>query len=208
MNFTVSRICVLYDILCCHAVNVTTTTTTTTILRPSVWDYSGKPVPEEIFTHSHISWSWIILYLLAPYYDPWYTSCSIYVHDSLFLQRLSKSSLVYLLVWHLPLHTSDISSPNHCLLFATHVHTITTCFAVVPRLSSNPRFSLNSLLATLYFTLTSRIHMTILISARWSATSFSFLTGLILGLFHATYYFAHNCCTIFVCGCFYAFWTV
>jgi len=26
------------------------------------------------------------------------------------------------------------SSPNHCLLFATHAHTITTCFAVVPRL--------------------------------------------------------------------------
>jgi len=38
-------------------------------------------------------------------------------------------------------------------------------------------FLLNSLLGTLSFTLTIHIHLTILISARWSATSFSFLTG-------------------------------
>jgi len=31
-----------------------------------VWDYPGEPVPEETFTHSHLSWSWIILYLLPP----------------------------------------------------------------------------------------------------------------------------------------------
>jgi len=36
--------------------------------------------------------------------------------------------------WHPPLHTPYISSPNHYLLFAAHAHTITTCFAVVPRL--------------------------------------------------------------------------
>jgi len=40
---------------------------------------------------------------------------------------LSKSSLVYLLVWNSPPHTPYISSPNHCLLYAT-------CFAVVPKL--------------------------------------------------------------------------
>jgi len=33
-----------------------------------------------------------------------------------------------------PPHIPYISSPNHCLLFATHAHTIATCFAVVPRL--------------------------------------------------------------------------
>ena len=59
---------------------------------------------------------------------------SIYMSGSIFAQPLSKSSLVYLLVWHPPLHTPYISSPNHCLLFAAHVHTIATCFAVVPRL--------------------------------------------------------------------------
>jgi len=40
-----------------------------------------------------------------------------------------------------------------------------------------PSLSLNSLLGTLSFTLTLHIHLTILISARRSATSFSFLTG-------------------------------
>jgi len=39
---------------------------TTTILWPFVRDYQGVPVPEETFTHSHLSWSSIILYLLPP----------------------------------------------------------------------------------------------------------------------------------------------
>ena len=37
----------------------------------------------------------------------------------------------YLLVWRPPPHISYISSNNQCLLFTTHAHTITTCFAVV-----------------------------------------------------------------------------
>ena len=61
-------------------------------------------------------------------------SCSFYMLHSLFAQPLSKFSLVYLLVWNPPIHTPYISSPNHCLLFTTHAHTIATCFAVVPRL--------------------------------------------------------------------------
>jgi len=56
------------------------------------------------------------------------------MHDSLFPQYLSKFSLVYLLVWHPPLHTPYISSSNHCLLFAAHIHTIATCFALIPKL--------------------------------------------------------------------------
>jgi len=60
-------------------------------------------------------------------------------------QPLSKSSLVNILAWHPPLHTPYISSPNHCLLFTTHVHTVTTGFAVgLPRLgpmSSNRSLS-------------------------------------------------------------------
>jgi len=31
-----------------------------------VWDNPGKPVPEEIFTHSHLLWSSIVPYLLRP----------------------------------------------------------------------------------------------------------------------------------------------
>jgi len=67
---------------------------------------------------------------------------SIYVTDSLFAQPFSKSC-------NPPLHTPYISSANHCLLFATHAHTLTACFAVVSRLSSS--LSLNSLLGTLIF---------------------------------------------------------
>jgi len=86
-----------------------------------------------------------------------------------FPQTLFKSSFVYLLAWHPPLFTPYHFSLNHCLLFAAHTPTIATCFAVVPRLC---RLSLvfNPLLG-----LTPHIHLTILISACWSATSFSFL---------------------------------
>ena len=31
--------------------------TTTNILRPFIWDYPSELVPEEAFTHSHLSWS-------------------------------------------------------------------------------------------------------------------------------------------------------
>jgi len=42
------------------------TTKTTTILWLFVQDYPGQPVPEETFTHSHLSWSSTILYQLSP----------------------------------------------------------------------------------------------------------------------------------------------
>jgi len=114
-----------------------------------------------------------------------------------FPQSLSKFCLVYLLAWHPPFHTPYISSPNRCLLFAAHAHTIATCFAVVPRLSSNLSLSLNPLFGTQSCSFTPHIHLTILISARWSATSFSFLTGQV----SLTYYFAHNCHTISLSQC-------
>jgi len=85
------------------------------------------------------------------YYDPWHPPCSVYKPDSHFPQSLSKFSLVYLLAWHPPLHTLYISSPNHWLLFAAQVHTITACFAVILRLchlilvSAQP-FTWNSIL--------------------------------------------------------------
>jgi len=61
------------------------------------------------------------------------------------IEPLSKCSLVYLLVWHPPLHTPYISSPNDCLLFASHAHTIATCFAVVPTLCNLILVSLSTL---------------------------------------------------------------
>ena len=136
----------------------------------------GEPVPEETPTHPP-SWSSSDLYQLLQ---------STTIHSilpvqitclAIFLHNLSTSSLVYLLVWSPPPHIPYISSPNQCLLFATHAHTIATCFAVASRLYNLFLVFLNSLLGTLSFTLTLHIHLTILISARWSATSFSLLTG-------------------------------
>ena len=107
-------------------------------------DYPRGLVPEETLTHPltpiliirHSLWT------SSVFCDPQHPPCSIYMLDSPFPQRLSRSSLVYLLVWNPLLHTPCISSPNHYLLFATHAHTITTCFAVVPRLSSIPNLFL------------------------------------------------------------------
>ena len=142
-----------------------------------VWDDPGEPVPEVTLTHSDLPWSLIVPCLLLP-------SNAIHgilpvqsTHLTVFFHNLSKFSLVYLLAWHPPLHTPYISSPNHCLLFATYAHSIATCFAVVPKLSYLILVSLNPLLGILSRSFTPHIHLTILISARWSATSFSFLTG-------------------------------
>ena len=99
------------------------------------------------------------------YYNPQHPPCSIYVLDSLLAQPLFKSSLVYLLVWNLSLHTQHISSPIHCLLFATHAHTIAICFAVVPRLCHIVLVSRSTPYLELSFTLTLHIHLTILVSA-------------------------------------------
>ena len=75
-------------------------------------------------------------------------------------------------LYYIHFFTQSVSSfcntcPYHRSLFCCSSKTI----------SSMPSLSLNSLLGTLSSTLTSHIHLTILISAHCSATSFSFLTG-------------------------------
>ena len=82
-----------------------------------VQDNPGDPVPEETFTHSHLSWSSIVPYLLYPF---------TVVHDILFVQSThltiffhnlsSKFSLVYLLAWHPPLHTPYNHANQHSVL--------------------------------------------------------------------------------------------
>ena len=71
---------------------------------------------------------------LLHYYDPWHPPCSIYVPDSLFCTTSLQILFSLPLGLEPPLHAPYISSPNHCLLFATNAHTIATCLAVVPRL--------------------------------------------------------------------------
>ena len=78
-------------------------------------DNTSQPVPEETFTHSHLSWSSMTPYLLPPSIT-WHPPCSIYVPDSLCPQSLSKFSLVYLLAWHPPFHSShSLVTHNHVL---------------------------------------------------------------------------------------------
>jgi len=93
----------------------------------------------------------------------------------LHLQRSIASSLFNLCAWqsfciaslqdllglHLGLepHTSysiHFFSPNHYLLFATHAHTIATCFAVLPRLCHLILVSLSTLYLELYLFLNVR----------------------------------------------------
>jgi len=96
----------------------------------ALWDYPGEPVPEETLTHPP-SWSSSNLYQLLP---------STMIHSvGLFKLRVWPSFCTtslhvlfgHLLVWSPPPHIPYISSPNQCLLFATHVNTIANCFAVV-----------------------------------------------------------------------------
>jgi len=107
-----------------------------------VSQYQKKNSPTHTY-HGHQSS--VICFI---YYDSWHPPCSIYMPDNLFPQSLHVS-LVYLLAWYPPLHTPYISSPNHCLLFAAHVHTIATCFAVVLKLCYIILVSLSPLLGTL-----------------------------------------------------------
>jgi len=128
-----------------------------------VWDNPGEPVvvSKLKFTyycryqkkHSPTHTYLVINHPLSAssiYYDPWHPTYSIYVPDSLFAQSVSKFSLVYLFAWHPPLHTPYISAPNCCLLFAAHVHTTATCFAVVPRLCPLILLSLSLSFSALY----------------------------------------------------------
>ena len=93
------------------------------------------------------------------------TCCTVF-----FPQSLSKFSLVYLLAWHPSLHTPFISSPNHYLLFATHAHTIATCFAAVPKLCHLILVSLSTLYLELY----------LVTSHHTSILPFSFLPSVVL----------------------------
>jgi len=59
--------------------------------------------------------------------------------------------------------------------FCPYHHNLFCCSS--ENMSSNPSLPLNSLLGTVSCSFMPRIHLTILISALWSATSFSFLKG-------------------------------
>jgi len=98
----------------------------------------------------------------------WQSFCTTSLHVLFGLTLVLEPSTRY----SMHFFTQSLSSfhntfPYHRNLFCCSINII----------SSVPSLSLNSLLGTLSFTLTLHIYLTILISACWSATSFSFLTG-------------------------------
>jgi len=144
---------------------------------------------------SHLSWSSTILYQLPP---------STTIHSILPVQftclssclynLCRKSSLVYLLLWHLPLHTPYTSSSNNCLLFTTHAHTIATCFPVIRRLCHLIIVCLSTLYLELFYLNVTHpsdhSHLCLL------KCPFSFLTGQVSLPCNILYYSAHNCSTV------------
>jgi len=108
-------------------------------------------------------WSWrtccgFLVYLfsyfilqLAPSPHQWTNLDNLYATWCVF--RAKK------VVWSPPPHIPHISSPNQCLLFATHApyHRNLFCCSI-NTISSIPSISLNSLLGSLSFTLTLHIH--------------------------------------------------
>ena len=83
----------------------------------------------------------------------------------------------FLLPWNPLLHTLCISSPSHHLFCNTFPYRRSLFCCNTSVMSSICNLFFSCLLGNLSFTLMLHIHLTILISARWSATTFSFLTG-------------------------------
>jgi len=128
-----------------------------------VRDNLGKPVPEETFSHSHLPCSSIITYLLPP---------SITIHGILSVQFTCLAvffhnltgSFLWSTSWPGTLHFILHTFLHSIIVFAAH--TITTCFAIVPRLCHLIIVSLSTLyLELLSCSLMPHIHLTILISA-------------------------------------------
>ena len=109
------------------------------------------------------------------------------VHGILFIHFTCLTVLSYNLCPG-PLRSSSWSWTLNFMLH-TFLHPITIFFSQHMPIPTQPvllqyqcyviytSLSLNSLLGSPSFSSTSHIHLTILISARWSATTFSFLTG-------------------------------
>jgi len=104
------------------------------------------------------------------YYDPWHPSCSITISLQVFF--CLPLGLAHSTSYSIHFFTQSLSffystCPCHRNLFC--------CSTEI--MSSNPSLSLNPLLGTLFCSLTPHIHLTILISVRWCASSFSFFMG-------------------------------
>jgi len=129
-----------------------------------VRDNPGEPVPEETFTHSHLS-------AFSIYYNPWHPPYSVFFHNLQVFFGLPLG-LAPFTSYSIHFFTQSLSSFRHTCAYHRNLFHCSTEI-----MSSKPSLPLNSLLGTLSCNFTPHIHLTILISALWSATSFSFVTG-------------------------------
>jgi len=117
-----------------------------------VRDNMGEPLPEETFTHSHLSWSSVIPYLLPPF---------IMIHGILpveftcltifFAQPLSKSSVLPLGLEPSTLYSIHFftqSSSSFCDTYPYH-HNLFCCST--ENMSTIPSLSLNSSLNSIFY---------------------------------------------------------
>ena len=150
--------------------------THTTVSRPLVRDNPGRPVREKTLTHTHPSWSSDILYHLPPFamingIHSVHFTCLTILSYNLCPGHLWSSSWSWTLNF-IHFFTQSLSSFRSTCPYQRSLFCCNTS-----AMSSVPSLYLNSLLGSLSFNLTPHIHLTILISARWSTTTFSFLTG-------------------------------
>jgi len=142
-----------------------------------VQDNPVELVPEKTFTHYTHRGHQSSQSGFSIYYDPWYPPYSIHVLYSLFPQSLQvffglPRGLLPSALYSIHFFTQSLSSfrstcPYHRNLFRCSTE----------MMSSNSSLRISSLLGTLSCNFTPHIYLTILISAVWSATSFSFLTS-------------------------------
>ena len=169
----------LYTVHICVCKNVNARTHTQPFNgRPFVRDCPGRPVPEETFTHSHPSWSSDILYELPP---------STTIHSILLvlfvcLTVLSTTSLQVLFGLPVGLGPSTSYSMHFFTQSLSSFRSTCQCQRSLFCCNTNVISSLHNLspsshLGNLSFSLMPHIHLTILICACWSATTFSFLIG-------------------------------
>jgi len=114
--------------------------------------------------------------------DPWHPFSSVHMPDSLFAQCLTKFSMVYLLVWHPPLHTPYISSPNHVFSFRNTCPYHRNLFCCSPEILS---FNTSLSLSQLYFSTTFPSEHSHLCPLKCHLIFFSYRPGL-TSMQHAT----------------------
>ena len=131
-----------------------------------VQDNAHEPIPEETFTHSHLSWSPIIAYLFPPSFTIHSILLVQFMCVTVFFHNLSPSfrwSTSWPGTLHCILHTFLHQSLSSFCSTCSYHRNLFCCSTEI--MSSNPSLSLNPLLGALPWSLMSHIHLTILIFA-------------------------------------------